>query len=263
MDPVVTILRVGEVERIIGSYGVMLSVAIVVISLITTRAAARAGLDVGATIAAIGLTAGAAAAGSWLLYVAVEWVRTGSPLAAIAQPGLVFFGAPLGGVPALYFACRKLELPMGRLVDLAVPAVPAGHAMGRLGCFLGGCCYGRPWDGPFAVTYTHPLAPAAYPPLPRHPTPLYESAALLVLALVFALAPMRGVGRGRRLCAYLASYGAVRVVVETFRGDTVRGLFLGGAVSTSQILGVLVLAAGLAGLVWTRRREVAGPAQPV
>lgn len=257
MDPIVTVLRFGDVERVVGGYGVMLTVALLVASVIATRAAARAGLDVGATIAAIGLTAGAAMLGSWLLYAAVEWARTGSPLAAVEQPGLVFFGAPLGGALALWIACKKLGLPLGRLVDVAVPAIPAAHAMGRLGCFLGGCCYGLPWDGPWAVTYTHPLAPAAHPPVPRHPVPLYESAVLLVLALVFALVPLGEVGRGRRLAAYLACYGGARIVLELFRGDRVRGLLLDGAVSTSQLIGAAVAIAATGYLFAVRRRTVA------
>lgn len=263
MDPIVTVLRLGEVERIIGSYGVMLTVAILVASLVTTRAAHRAGLDVGATIAAVGFTAAGAVAGAWLLFVAVEWMRTGSPAGALMQPGLVFFGAPLGGAPALWLACRKLELPLGRLVDVSVPAIPAAHAMGRLGCFLGGCCYGSPWDGPGSVVYTHPFAPASYPPVPRHPTPLYESMALLAVALIFALWPPRRVGGGRRLFAYMAAYGGLRIVVEVFRGDRVRGLFLDGMVSTSQIIGGLALVGGLLLLALTRGRAVAAPGHAV
>ena len=258
MDPILTVIRIGGVERIVAGYGVMLTVALFVGSFLAVRAASRANLDVGATIAAIGFTAAAGAAGAWLLYVAVEWARTGDLAAGVTQPGLVFFGAPLGGAPALWIACKKLDLPLGRLVDVATPAIPAAHAMGRLGCFLGGCCYGRPWDGAWAITYTHPIAPAAHPPVPRHPTPLYESAALLAIALAFALLPPKHVGTGRRLLVYLAVYGVLRVLIETTRGDRVRGLYLDGTVSTSQIIGAL-LAIGCAGvLVLTRRR--AGPA---
>lgn len=263
MDPIVTVLRLGDVERVVGSYGVMLTVAIFVAAGITLRAAHRARMDVGATIAAIGFTALGAAAGSWLLFVAVEWGRTGSPLEALSRPGLVFFGAPLGGAAALWLACRKLGLPAARLMDLSVPALPAAHAMGRLGCFLGGCCYGEPWSGPWSVVYTHPLAPAAHPPVPRHPTPLYESAALLSLALIFALWPLGRVGTGRRLLAYLAAYGGLRVVTELFRGDRVRGVYLDGTVSTSQIIGALLLLGSLAAIVVLRRRSVATPGDAV
>lgn len=262
MHPVITVLRFAGVERPIGSYGVLMSLAIFVAATITTRAAARSKLDVGATIATVGFTSGGALAGSYVVFAIVEWVRTGSFTHPLMQPGLVFFGAPLGGGLAFWLACRKLELPAGRLVDLAIPALPAAHAVGRLGCFLGGCCFGRPFSGPWSVTYLSPLAPAAYPPICRHPVPLYESAALLLLAAVFAAVPLGHVGRGRRLMAYLASYGVVRIVTETFRGDSVRGVLLGGMLSTSQMIAAVVVAGSVLAL-WLTRGPVADRSRPV
>jgi len=252
VDPIVTVLRFGDIERIVGSYGVMLSAALVVGSLLAARAAVRARMDVGATIAILGFGAAGGLFGSWLLFWIVELARTGSALAAVRQPGLVFFGAPLGGGLAMWLSSRQLGVPLGRLADLSLPALPAAHALGRIGCFLGGCCYGQPWEGPWAVTYTHPLAPASHPSVPRHPTPLYESGGLVLIALVFALVPVSHAGRGRRLLAYLACYGLLRTVVEAFRGDAVRGVWLGGLASTSQILSVLVVIGALVGLWLTR-----------
>lgn len=246
MDPIVTILHIGDHEQPIASYGLMLSIAMLVGGTLTARAAWRAGLDVGAVIASLGFAITGGLAGSYLLFVAVEWIRTGSPFPALTSGGLVFFGAPLGGGLALFFAARAFAIPLGRLADVAIHALPAAHALGRVGCLLGGCCFGRPWDGPWAITYTNPIAPAAYPPIPRHPTPLYESALLLALALALAAWPHQRVGSGRRVLAYLAGYGTIRIVMETFRGDSVRGLVL-GVVSTSQIIGaVVVLGAALA-----------------
>jgi len=254
MDPIVTILRLGGIERPIGSYGVMLAVAILVGGTLAARGASRARLDPGAALAAIGFGTSGAFVGAWLLFVLVEWGRTGTPVNALVQPGLVFFGAPIGGAIALLLACRRLELPLGRFLDAITPSLPAAHGMGRIGCFLGGCCFGKPWDGPWAVTYTHPMAPAAYPSVPRHPVPLYESGLLLVLAFAFVLWPPSRVGRGRRLLGYLLAYGVVRLVTEAFRGDRVRGLWLGGRVSTSQIIAALVVAGAAAALWRTRRR---------
>lgn len=259
MDPIVTIFRLGGVERPIGSYGVMLALAILVGGVLSVRGASRARLDPGAALAAVGFGTFGAFIGSWVLFVAVEWGRTGSPMNALAQPGLVFFGAPIGGLVALVLACRSLGLPFGGFLDAIMPSLPAAHAMGRLGCFLGGCCFGKPWDGPWAVTYTHPIAPAAHPSVPRHPVPLYESGLLLLLAFAFVLLPPSRFGRGRRMAGYLLAYGGVRLVTELFRGDRVRGLWLGELLSTSQLVSVVIIAGALVALWLTRRRPLVSP----
>lgn len=252
MDPIVTIVRIGDTARPIGSYGLMMVLAILVGSGLAVRAAARARLDVGLVIATLGYTVTAAGAGAFGLFACVEWIRTGDPTRAFEQPGLVFFGAPILGGIALHLSCRAFSLPFGQLLDLGTPAIAVAHALGRFGCFLGGCCFGRPWDGPWAVTYTHSLAPAAHPSVARHPVPLYEAGGLLLLALAFTLVAPSRIGRGRRLLLYAVLYGALRFGVELFRGDAVRGVFLGGAISTSQIIALVVSALALAGLHATR-----------
>jgi phosphatidylglycerol:prolipoprotein diacylglycerol transferase len=239
VHPVVALIDVFGMTRPIPSYGVMLALSIALAGTIAARAAHRAGIDVGATIALLGFVAMGAFVGAWSTFVGVEWLRTGQLTDAVTSLGLVFYGAPFGGGLAFAIFGRALGLPRARLADVALPAIPAAHAVGRIGCFLGGCCFGRPWDGPLAVTYVHPLAPAAHPSVPRHPVPLYEAGLLLALAFAFSLWPMRGVGSGRRLAAYFASYGVLRAVIECFRGDVVRGVYVGG-VSTSQVVSVVV-----------------------
>jgi len=252
VDPIVTIVRIGDVARPIGSYGLMMVLAILVGTSLTVRAAARARLDVGATIATLGYTCTAGAAGAFGLFVIVEWVRTGTPMTALTQPGLVFFGAPIAGGVGLYLSCRAFDLPFGKLIDLGTPAIAVTHAIGRLGCFLGGCCFGAPHSGPWAVLYSHSLAPAAYPSILRHPAPLYEAAGLLLLAIAFAVVPARQIGHGRRLLLYGVLYGALRFVVELFRGDAVRGTYFDGAFSTGQLMAVALSILAVVGLAITR-----------
>ena len=91
MDPILTVLRIGDAERAFGTYGLMLMFAIVVGVTLATRAASIARLDVGAVIAAAGFTVAGAMFGSWSLFVVVEWIRTGEPMRAIQSGGLVFY----------------------------------------------------------------------------------------------------------------------------------------------------------------------------
>lgn len=250
MHPLIGVLELGEVARPIGSYGVSVSLGLFVASALAVRAAQRAGQDVGRTIAAIAIVIGLGFASAWVTFLVVERLRTGTFDALAQGGGLVAFGALPGAAVALWLARRRLGLDALRILELALPGVAAGHAVGRVGCFLGGCCYGAPFDGPWAVVYSDPLAPAAFEAgIPRHPSPLYEAAGLLVLALAFALAPPRAPGAGRRLALYVGLYAALRFAVELTRGDAIRGVGPHG-VSTSMALAV---ALGLGALVAARR----------
>ncbi len=242
MHPLLYVLEFGDIQRPIGSYGVMLSVAIIVGALIALRSATRVGLDAGATIAACGFIAGGALVGAFSMFVLVEFVRTGEFLRPIQEGGLVFYGAPMGGGLALLFATRVLELPLLKWADACIGGIPAAHAMGRLGCFFGGCCFGKASDVPWAVRYTHPIAPASIEPILRHPTPLYEAALLLGLAWGLFLYRRWDLGSGKRLGAYLVAYAVIRSVVELTRGDMVRGVAYG--ISTSQGISIFVFAFG-------------------
>jgi phosphatidylglycerol:prolipoprotein diacylglycerol transferase len=251
VHPIVAELEIFGVVRPIGGYGVAVALGVLVSGILVGRAAWLSKLDVGAVIAGLGYTCGAGFAGAYLFFVIVEALRTGDPMTGIRSGGLVFYGAVPTGALAAYLSARGFALPFRRIVDLAIPGIAAGHALGRIGCLLGGCCFGAEWHGPWAITYTHPLAPAAHPSVPRHPVPLYESLGLVILAFVFALAPMKHVGDGRRALTYVAAYAVLRFSIEFLRGDAARGLVL-GLVSTSQLVSLtfFVLAAiGLARIV--------------
>ena len=254
MHPILTVLEVGDVVRPIGTYGVLIALAIVLCTLLTARAAARAREDVGAAVASVGFIVAGGLAGAFLLNVLVEGFASGEPLRGLTEsPGLVFYGGPIGGFVAGALTARPLGVPFFKLVDLVVPALPAAHAVGRFGCFFGGCCYGTHYDGPLSVVYLdHPFVA----PVARHATPLYEAALLLALAFALALVPVRRAGSGARFGLYAAGYAVIRVLTETVRGDAVRGVWFGGAVSTSQLISLGIFAFG-AYLVRRGRRTAA------
>lgn len=255
MSPIVYELTIAGVSRPIGGYGLAVAIGMLVSGLVATRAAQRARLDVGAVIACCGYAVAGGLAGAWLTFIAVEWARTGTPMTALRSGGgLVFYGAVPGGATAAWLGARYLGVPFARVLDLSVPGIAAGHAIGRIGCFLGGCCYGTEHHGLLSVVFTHPLAPASHPPIPRHPVQLYESAGLVALGLVFAMTPV-GHARGDRALAYVVGYGALRFAVEALRGDGIRGVW--GPLSTSQGISILAMAAAGALLLARRRARVA------
>lgn len=253
MFPVLFELPVPGGTRPIGSYGVLFALGLLVGGALFVHRAVRAKLDPGHVAAALALGIGGALFGAWLLFAIIEAVRTGEIFAAVTSGGRVFLGGLVGGLIAFVVAARALRLPLATLADSAAPALALGHALGRLGCFFGGCCYGAPSRGPFAVTYTDLRAPGAHPMVARHPWPLYESAALLVLAAVVALVPSNRLARaapGARFALYALLYGVLRIALEPLRGDAVRGVVYG--VSTSQLLGAVIALGAAAWLVRAR-----------
>lgn len=259
MHPVLTVIEWGGGTLPLGSYGALLTLALLLGTGLCVHAAARAGLDAGACIAALALAVGAGLAGADALFVALGWLRTGSLTAALSQPGLVFYGGAAASFCALVAAARALQLPVAKLLDLGIPALPIAQAVGRVGCFLGGCCYGAPYTGVFAVRYTHALAPAAHPSVLRHAWPLYDAALLLLLAAAFASWPRARAADGERFAWYALAYACERALLEPLRGDALRGVYWSGLLSTSQLVSGLVLVLALAFIVLRRMSRRAAP----
>lgn len=132
-----------------------------------------------------------------------------------------------------------------RLCDLAA-CIPAGHCLGRIGCFLGGCCFGKPTDRPFGVVFP----PGSLPyelygeEVAVHPTQLYEAAFLFVLFFILFF-----VGKNFELPLYLSLYGIGRFIIEFFRNDD-RGALFGSLLSPAQIVSCFLIVAGIALMVW-------------
>ncbi len=176
-------------------------------------------------------------------------------LAALAfwRGGLTFYGALLVAIPGAIWYCRRKRLDFLRMADVAAPYLLLGQAIGRIGCFLDGCCYGAATDGPLGVHLPgHPG--------PLHPTQLYEAAADLALAALLALILRpRARGRGELLGWMLLTYGAARAAIELWRADP-RGAV--GPLSTSQLIAIPAVAVGV-WLVARARRGGQPPAEPV
>lgn len=244
MHPLLTVIEIGDRALPIGSYGAMLCLALALVSFGALRTARAAQLDMGACIATLGIVIGAGFVGAALLHAGAQVLRTGALSALAGPPGLAIFGGGIAGTAALLACGRLFGLPVLFLADTMAPYLCASHALGRVGCLLGGCCFGAHWHGPLAITYDHPFTPAAALGT-RHALPLYEALALLALSALFALRAPRDPGSGRRFFSYAAAYGALRLLLEPLRGDDVRGVFFGGALSTSQAIAALVLCAAL------------------
>ncbi|MBQ8830210.1 MAG: prolipoprotein diacylglyceryl transferase [Oscillospiraceae bacterium] len=154
--------------------------------------------------------------------------------------GCVYYGAVAGGIAAGYLLCRKHKLDFLSALDVGMTALPLAQAIGRMGCWLNGCCYGAVYDGVLAVSYIvegHAVS--------VFPTWFFESAVCLIIWLVIYLSPLKR--RGAATGIYCVCYGLSRFILEFFRGDAVRGVF--GALSTSQYISVPIVLFGAALLI--------------
>lgn len=242
----------------IHSYGAMGALAFVAGCSVVLWRSYMYGLDVNRVADVIFGIAVAGLLGSRLVYVAQhpDVVQSALDLVDVRSGGLVFYGSVLFGLPVGLGLIRWRGLPTWALFDIFATGVPLAHAISRIGCYLAGCCWGLPSDGPLAVTFPtgSALAPGG---VPLHPVQLYESAALFAVAGITNALYERRWFEGQVFGTYLLLYAVVRLVTETFRGDVSRGYFLpdvlGTTLSFSQgvALGMALFAAGW---LWRSRR---------
>ena len=166
--------------------------------------------------------------------------------------GQVFYGGLLGGIAAgvIYAKVTKLER-FGEYADVLAAAVPLFHCFGRIGCFLGGCCYGIESD--FGFTFHNAVIESANG-VNRFPVQLFEAGFnLLLFAFMLALL-VKGKLKNRLFLLYMAIYAVGRFILEFFRGDSYRGFLFG--LSTSQIISILILVAlGVYAIVCLARKS--------
>jgi len=159
----------------------------------------------------------------------------------IWQGGLVFSGAIIFGSLAGLLYLRSKQQPILDWLDCFAPGIALGQAVGRLGCFFAGCCYGKPADLPWAVTFknTSSLAPLFQP---LHPTQLYHSLGGLVTFLILVVAGNHIKTEGRITGLFLILFSAFRFIIEFFRADY-RGEL--GPLSMTQFITLVFFAIGI------------------
>lgn len=199
--------------------------------------------------------------GAKLTLIVVDWgyyvENPGEILATLRSAG-VLMGGVLAGALTFVFYARKHKLPVLALGDAIVAPVALAQGIGRLGCFAAGCCYGTPSQAWCAVRFKSVAAhEQTGVPLntPILPVQLFEFAFDLALALLLTVLWRQRVRpAGTVGWVYLVAYGTGRAVLELWRGDAARGLWLGATVSTSQLFSIAAILVGLFFLVRDRVR---------
>jgi phosphatidylglycerol---prolipoprotein diacylglyceryl transferase len=247
----------------VPTYGILVATGVLVGLWLSVRNSVRSGIkaenawDLGIAVVLAGIL------GSKILYVILDW-RTGNAFGdnlrsifslATLQAGGVFSGGLIAGFGIAAWFLRKHHMPALATADAFAPGLALGHAIGRLGCFAAGCCYGKQTTHFWGVTFTSKVANAnAGTPLnvPLEPTQLIESAAELIIFGVLTWMFARKKFHGQILAAYFFLYGIARFLIEFLRDDPGRGgPYLGGILSGTQLISIgLVL---VAGIIWYLR----------
>lgn len=247
MHPV--FLKIGSFE--LATYGLMTALGYVAASLYLLPRAKKINIDKDTFWNLIFILFVGAIVGAKLLFIIVSWPELGTTLAekftAIIKNfryGFVFFGGMIAAVAALIWYMKRKKLPILKTSDFLIVGVPLGHALGRIGCFCAGCCYGRPTSMPWGVTFTNPqaLVPQELLGVPLHPTQLYECAGNLLLFALLHFAYQRKHKDGAILVMYIFAYSLMRFIIEFFRGDFRGNFLLGMSPSQCISLGAAIVA---------------------
>src|SRR3954453_18835552 len=240
-------------------YGVLLASAYLLgLKLAMVRAQAR-GLDQARVLDPGIYIIISALVGAKLLLVVTDFrtfASDPSELITLARSGGVFYGGLILAVAGTLWYIRKIGLPLWTTCDVFAPGIALGHVVGRFGCFFAGCCWGKPTDVPWAITFTNPFAAANVgTPLnvPLHPTQLYEAGAeALILGLLLFTERRGRTYPGRTFWLYMLLYAISRFIIEFYRNDP-RGSVL--IFSTSQFISVLLTPLAVVMLFVLRRKQ--------
>jgi phosphatidylglycerol:prolipoprotein diacylglycerol transferase len=235
----------------IGSYGVLIASAFLVAVWVVQRLSRRAGLNPEAMINLAVYCALSGLAGAKLLMFLFDveyYARHPGEIFSLStlRAGGVFQGGLIVALVVAVLYVRRQHLPVWPTADIFAPAIAIGHFIGRLGCFMAGCCWGTRCDLPWKVTFTNPDANRLFgTPLnvSLHPTQLYESLGNLVIFFVVLRAWRRPHRPGQVFGLYLVLYSVLRFAVEFVRFHE-QALPLGGPLSLTQWISIPLVALG-------------------
>ena len=148
--------------------------------------------------------------------------------------GFVFYGSFITIIPVVIWYLRKHEISILPMLDILAITTTIVHAIGRMGCFFAGCCYGKPTDSVFGIVFPKTKS------IHVHPTQLYEIAGIVSIMLILFMLKRKKQFDGQLFLAYIILYAIVRSIIEIFRGDN-RGYIIKDILSHSQFIGVLII----------------------
>lgn len=241
------------------TYGLFVAIGFTSALLVTVRIAKRYGLGTPQVIDMGFIMVLSAVIGSRIMYILFNlsfYVKQPLDIFKVWEGGLVFSGGIIAAVAAVSWYIRRKRLPFWTTADLWAPAVALGQGIGRIGCFMAGCCYGKPTDLPWAIVFSHPrsLAPLH---MALHPTQLYSALSGFIIFLILVILQNRKQFEGQVILWFLILHSTGRLLIERFRGDF-RGMVPGMDMSVTQLVTLLILGTSVAALFLMKSRTAKG-----
>lgn len=242
--------------RNIGTYGLCMLVGVMIAFVFALHRGKSKGLIIEDLLIVGAFSLGFALISGSLLYVFVTY----SPAQIVAficsgdlsflGSGIVFYGGLLGGLIGALHGIRVAGCKFALIEWSAVPFVPLGHAIGRIGCVMAGCCHGFAYDGPFALYYPNSVSGLS-PQQGYFPVQPLESTINIGICVFLLWYGKKAKRVTDILFTYMALYAISRFFLEMLRGDAARGFY--NALSTSQIISILLLFISIAGIMWKNK----------
>ncbi len=227
-------------------YGVMIAVAIIISVIAAYVESRRQNLN---TDDVLDMATTAILCG--ILGARLGWILTSGsfiwylehPLALIAvwKGGLSYFGGIAGGVIGANWIIRRRHMNFWQMTDIVAPFLALSFGIGKIGCWLNGCCNGKPTSSPLGVVFTNPLSECTLLNQKIWPAQLFNSASgFLTFVLLFFIVRKHKRYHGEVFVWYLYLYGVTSFIVEFFRDIPVH--FLG--LTPNQWTAVIIIPAG-------------------
>ncbi len=182
--------------------------------------------------------------GSRVVYVITRMNEPNIDLFEVAfnlRAGFVYYGGLIASWLYLIFYVRRYKLPFWPVLDTFAYGICVGLAVGRIGCLLGGCCYGTPTNGWYGVVMVKEAALGHL-----HPVQLYEFLILIAMFIPLWLRRGKKAYEGEIVVWFVGVYAIARFILEYYRGDLIRGYLIEGIMTTSQFLSLPLLAVAVA-----------------
>ncbi len=237
----------------VHAYGLFVALGFLAALTVTTKLAKSEGIlpeqvmDMGFIIILFGII------GSRIGYILIKltyYIQRPFDIIKIWEGGLVFSGGIIGVLLAIGWYAKRHQLSLRKLADLWAPAAALGQAIGRIGCLMMGCCYGKPTQVKWGIVFSNPkcLAPLD---IALHPTQIYSSISGFIIFLIVLFVRSKKRFDGQVFLWFLIIHSTARLAIERFRWDD-RGSLLGTDISLTQFLTVLILISAVVTLMIVR-----------